>query len=135
MADTVTSVVLPGQTKKRLVVRATVVSDGTGSTDAILVDKSTLTGLNGLEPNKLVIEKLEFTCDGMIGLLEFDHTVDDPICTLAGTFGIYDFAQNSKYQGFVDPGAAGATGDIVITTTGHTAGDSINVVLYLRKKD
>jgi hypothetical protein len=137
MADTVASKTLM-ETKKRLVVRASIQSDGTGSTDAVLVDKSTFTGPNGLEPSKLVIEEIEWNGDGMQVILEFDHNTDDLICTLGGTnsnAGEYDFAEGSKYQGFVDPASTGGTGDIVATTVGHTAGDKMDMVLYLRKKD
>lgn len=137
MADTVVNRTLM-ETKRRLVVRSEIQSDGTGSTDAILVDKSTFTGPNGLEPGRLVIEEIQWTADGMQVLLEFDHTADDLICSINGNTsnsGELDFCEDGKFQGFVDPASAGTTGDIVATTVGHTAGDKVSMVLFLRKKD
>lgn len=133
MADTVANRTLLN-TKKRLVVRSEIDSDGTGSSAAVLVDKSTFTGLNDLEPTKFCIERIEYQIDGMQVVLEFDHTTNDLIGTLIGQ-GFLDFTQNSKYQGFMDPASAGDTGDIVATTVGHTAGDKATIVFFLRKKD
>lgn len=132
MADTVTLTTLQ-QTKKRLVVAVNYVSDGTGVTDTVLVDKSTLTGLNGLEPGRLVVEQIEFALDGVQLRLEFEHATDNPIANLAGQ-GFLDFTQGGVYQGFVDP-ATTTTGDIVMTSVGHSSGDQATIVLYIRKKD
>lgn len=133
MADTLTLTTLH-QTKKRLVVKAEYSSDGTGVTDSIVVDKSAITGLNGLEPGRLVVEQIEYNVDGVQLILEFDHTADDPIATLVGQ-GMFDFTQKGMYQGLIDPASAGATGDIVVTSVGHTGGDRGTFVLYMRKKD
>lgn len=133
MADTVSLTTLYNG-PLRLVVQAEIYSDGTGSTDAILVDRSTFTGPDGTEPGRLVIERIEHNVDGMQILLEFDHATDDEIIMLSG-YNRIDFTQKGKYQGFIDPNSAGGTGDIVATTVGHTAGDKASITLYLRKKD
>lgn len=133
MADTITNTVLQN-TKRRLVVQSQIVSDGTGSTDAVLVDKSAYTGPDGTEPGRLLIEKIEYMVDGMQVQVEFDHDTDDLIANLAGQ-GCFEFAQSGKFGGFVDPASAGGTGDIVATTVGHTAGDKATITFYLRKKD
>lgn len=133
MADTITRVNLEN-TSRRLVVRAQLDSDGTGSTDGILVDKSTYVGPDGTEPTKFVIEKIDYNIDGMQIVVEFEHDTDDHIITLAGQ-GVIDFCEDGKYQGYVDPASTGGTGDIVGTTVGHTAGDKGTVIFYLRKKD
>lgn len=133
MADTLTLTTLQN-TKRKLVVQVNLYSDGTGSTDAVVVDKSTFTGPNGGEPGRLVVDRIEYQVDGMQVQLEFDHATDSPIVSLVGQ-GFIDFYQNGKQQGFVDPLSADGTGDIVATTVGHTAGDKASFVLYLRKKD
>ena len=134
MADTVSRVILQDG-RKRAVVRAQLDSDGTGSTDAILVDRSALSGgPDGSEPGRLVIERIEYDCEGMTVALEFDHDTDDHIASLSSA-GVFDFSQDGKYQGYIDPNTSGGTGDIVGTTTGHTAGDKATFVFYLRKKD
>lgn len=133
MADTVSLTTLYNG-PKRLVVQAELYSDGTGSTDAVIVDRSAFTGPDGTEPGRLVIEKIDYTVDGMQVLLEFEHTTDDEICLLAGQ-GQFDWCQDGKYAGFIDPNSTGGTGDIVATTVGHTAGDKASFTLFMRKKD
>lgn len=133
MADTVTNTTIENSAR-RLVVVSQIVSDGTGSTDAVLVDKSAFTGPDGTEPGRLVVEQIEYTCDGMQVQLEFEHTADDLIASLAGQ-GVFDFTNGRTTQGFIDPASSGGTGDIVATTVGHTAGDKATIKLTLRKKD
>lgn len=137
MADTVVSRVI-FQTPKRLVVRAEIQSDGTGSTDVVLVDRSTFTGPSGSEPSKFVVEQIDYIIDGMQVILEFDHATDDLLITLGGNTdnsGTIDFTEGGRFHGFVDPNSAGGTGDIVGTTVGHSLGDKAAFVFYLRKKD
>lgn len=124
------------QTKVRLVVNSTLVVDGTPGTDVILVDKSTFTGPNGSEPGRLVVERIEWSLDGLNATLEFDHAADNQIAALGGQ-GFMDFTgeEGYAYQGFVDPKSADGTGDIVVTSLGDTAGDVGSITLYLRKKD
>lgn len=133
MADTVTKTTLM-QTKTRLVVAVNYSSDGTGVTDTVLVDRSTLTGPDGTEPRALVVEKIEYMTDGVQLVLEFDAATDDIIATLSGN-GFFDFTQGGEFQGFIDPLSATNVGDIVMTSVGHTSGDKATIVLYLRKKD
>jgi len=64
MADAVTTNTIFSGTK-RLVERYTNISDGTGEAAVIKVDKSTLIGPDGTEPAKIVIEKIEYVCDGL----------------------------------------------------------------------
>lgn len=130
MADTVDTIVVFSGTRKR-VVRLLNLSDGTGEAGVIKVDKSTLIGPNGKEPSKLVIEKIEYAVDGMSVRLYWDHTTDDEIAVLTGA-GFFDWTDSG---GLVDPGSAGDTGDILLTTLGHTLGDSYNITLWLRLKD
>lgn len=130
MTDTVDSIVVFSGTKRR-VVRLTNISDGTGESGVVKVDKSTLTGPDGTEPSKLVVEKIEFITDGMQVRLYWDHTTDDEIAVLNGV-GLLDWTEAG---GLVDPASAGGTGDILLTTSGHTSGDSYNITLWLRLKD
>jgi hypothetical protein len=130
MADAVDSLVVFSG-RRRYVARFTNLSDGTGESAVIKVDKSTLVGPDGTEPSKLVVEKIEYNCDGMSVSVAWDHTTDDEIAILAG-YGCFDWTEAG---GLVDPGSTGGVGDIVFTTNGHAAGDSYNVTLFLRLKD
>ncbi len=129
MADTVSSKTLYNGPRK-LVMNFTNLSDGTGESNVIKVDKSTFTGPNGAEPSQLVIEKIQYSCDGLRVYITSDHTTDVPLVVLSG-YGQYDFKHAGGMQSF----AAGDTGDILFTTGNHTLGDSYNITLHMRKKD
>ena len=130
MVDAVDSLVVFSGTRKR-VVRLTNISDGTGESGVVKVDKSTLIGPNGLEPTKLVVERIEYDISGMTVRLYWDHTADDEIAVISGA-GYLDWRE---VGGLVDPASAGATGDILLTTNAHTLGDTYNITLWLRLKD
>jgi len=133
MADTVANTTI-AETKTNIVVSSVFTIDGTEAADLILVDKSAITGPDGTEPGKLVIERIEYAVFGCSLLIEFEHTTDDEVCILQGN-GMIDFTGGGRYQGFVDPASAGTTGDIVATTLTTDAGDTASLVLFCRKKD
>ena len=58
--------------------------------------------------------------------LLWDHDTDDEIATLSGG-GAFDW---SSIGGLTDPRSAGGTGDVLLTTNGHTAGDSYDITIY-----
>jgi hypothetical protein len=125
MADTVTSQVLVSGPRRHVVV-LTGVSDGTGESGVVKIDKSTLKDATGAEPSTLSIQKIQWTSQGFTYLkLSFDHTTDDTALVLSGD-GCLDF---SSYGGLKDPASAGGTGDLLLTSIGATAGDSYTIVL------
>jgi len=138
MADAVTTTVLrnDGQSNK-YVVHLTSVSDGTGETAVIKVDISTLTVRGGEAGAPAVpctytsVEKIEYNVSGMTVKLAWDHTTDDTIAALGDGSGCISFKREG---GKVDPRSAGGTGDIVLTTTGHTLGDTYDIILHLKLK-
>lgn len=139
MADTVTSNVI-ANTRTRYVVHLTNVSDGTGEAAVIKVDKSTLVASDGAEPASLDIERVDYCVNGMAVTLAWDHTTDDTALVLAGNGGI-DFRGvgvvpdlDGGVGNLRDPRSAGGTGDLLLTTTGHTAGDTYDITLWLRKQ-
>ena len=133
MADAVVNTII-AQTKTYIVTSHKFTIDGTEAADLVLVDKSALTGPDGTEPGKLVLEKLEYHLSGCQVMLEFEHTTDDRIATLS-LDGCIDFTDGGRFQGFVDPASAGGTGDIVAKTLNTDAGDTIHLVSFVRKKD
>lgn len=129
MADAVSTVTLHNS-RKYLVVKLLNKSDGTGESNVVKVDKSTFTGLNGLEPTKIVIDKILYDCSGMQVTISYDHTSDVNIAHIGG-FGCLDYTDAG---GLPDSGS-GQTGDILFTTTNHSSGDTYDITLYCRKKD
>lgn len=129
MADTVTATTVFNGTTK-LVRHLTNQSDGTGETGVVKVDKSAFTGPDGTEPSKFAVDRIDYDVGGMRVLLSFDRTSDVVIAVLSG-HGTIDFTCEGGLQ---DTGT-GDTGDILLTTVGHTAGDGYDITLHLRKKD
>lgn len=112
---------------RRHVVNLLNVSDGTGESAVVKVDKSTLATVDGTEPGTLVVEMIEYQLDGMVVDLFFDRTTDVKIARLTGN-GLFDYR---RFGGIRDTGT-GDTGDIILTTTGHTSGDSYNITLHCK---
>jgi hypothetical protein len=129
MPDAVSTKVL-SNTSRKYVIQITNLSDGTGESGVTKVDKSGLTGLNGLEPSSLVVEYIKGTVTGMSVTLYCDHTTDVVIGQLQGDIDL-DYRKQGGFQTY----AAGDTGDILLTTAGHTAGDTYNLIIAFRKKD
>lgn len=133
MADAVRTLTVRNSVRLngRLVVNLTNVSDGTGESGATKVDISTFTCPNGLVATYSAIERIEYACNGMSVRVHWDHTTDDTAAELAGN-GIIDPSIDGLR---VDPRSTGGTGDVLFTTTGHAAGDSYDITLYLKLKN
>ena len=130
MADAVTTTTLHNS-PRRLIVQITNLSDGTGESAVVKVDKSTFTGLNGLEPSSLAIEYIKGLVSGMSVTLKADRTSDLTIAQIGSGEVNIDFTCAGGFQ----TNTAGDTGDIVLTTAGHTAGDTYNLIISMVKKN
>lgn len=129
MADTVSTKVIMN-TRKRLVLQFLNLSDGTGESAVVKVDKSAYTGVDGTEPHHFIVKTIQYSCTGMDVDLSFDRTTDIVIARLSGS-GFNDYMVGGA-AGFVDS-TTGDTGDIVLTTRNHTAGDSYDIIIELEK--
>lgn len=130
MADTVTlRTVLNGT--KDYIVYAHCVSDGTGNSEAVLVDKSALAAIGGAEPTAIDIVSIQYVTMGVVVKLEWKHTSNVPIAYFGhaadSTYGKLCF----EPQELRDSGS-GSTGDIVSTTVGHTSGDFYDIVIHCK---
>lgn len=127
MADAVTSqTIIDGQ--RNLVMKFTNVSDGTGESAVTKVDVSALSPA----PTEVVIDKIHFTTAGMGVRLLWDATADVTAFEIsADQTGTLDF---THFGGLTNNAGAGKTGDLQLTTLGHTNGDSYTIVLEMRKK-
>jgi hypothetical protein len=133
MADTVDVKVLEdGQ--RNYVVRLTGISDGTGESAVKKVDISTLGGPDAsnpaLAPTSFAVKEIEYNVQGFYAVqLHFDATTDDELAILGAGTGYLPFNPPSA-----DPKSSGYTGDIMLTTTGASAGATYDVTLHLIKK-
>lgn len=124
MVDTVTSQTLVDG-PRNLVVKLTNVSDGTGEAAVLKVDVSTFSGA----PSRVRLMKVHFAVVGMVATLLWDATTDVRILDLAGN----DTLDFTGFGGLWNNAGTGITGDIMLTTTGHSAGDSYSIILEMVK--
>jgi len=137
MADAVTTHVVK-DSAGNYIVHLINVSDGTGEAAVIKVDKSAIAvATDGAEAASLDIEMIRWNCVGMSARILWDHTTDDLAFVCDGV-GEVDFKRDGvgrEVGGDVlrDPRSTGGTGDILLTTVGHSSGDTYNITLWLRK--
>lgn len=141
MADAVTSNVVIN-TPTHHVVHLTNISDGSGESAVIKVDKSTLTDSSNpaVEPDSLDIEQVRWAVQGFTSVrILWDHATDDVALVLSGS-GYDDFRGRDKGAGGVtqtsglkDPRSSGGAGDILLTTNGGASGSTYDITLWLRK--
>lgn len=125
MADAVTSQTITNGAE--IVMKFTNVSDGTGEAAVTKVDVSALNGA----PAAVAIQKILFCTSGMSVDILWDATSDVLAWRLpADQNGVLDFG----LAGLTNNAGAGKTGDIQFTTTGHTAGDSYSIMLFMRRQ-
>jgi len=131
MADVVnTNVIFNGS--RRYVAQFTNVSDGTGESDVVKVDISSLVGSGGVAPASVAIDKVQYSINGFTNVqVQFDHNTDDEGVVLAPGNGELCFRAAGGLQ---DPKSAGGTGDILFTTSGAISGASYDITLFLRLK-
>lgn len=129
MADAVSSQTLVDN-NTWAVMKFTNTSDGTGESAVLKVDVSALSPA----ASRVVIERINYSVSGMVARLLWDATSDVTIVDLQGD-GEMDFDKGPcrEFRGLTNNAGAGITGDINLTTVGHTAGDSYSIILVLRK--
>lgn len=131
MADTVNTIVVQNNPERRVIL-LTNVSDGTGESGVTKIDISGLTASDGAAPKALDIEYISWVCSGMVAQLIWNHSTNDAGPILGGD-GEHDFRPWGllKDPRTDDTGDA-ANGDLLLTTTGHTSGDTYSILLSVR---
>ena len=143
MADTVASYVI-ADTQTAYAIKLVCVSDGTGETNVVKVDKSTLTMLNGsnaaVEPAALDVQCLRWNVQGFTSVrLSWDHGTDDLFATMSGS-GFDDTVSGGPVseglgtRGLRDPKTADGTGDILLTSAGAASGATYDITIWFRKR-
>jgi hypothetical protein len=123
---------MSGVRTKKFLVHLTGVSDGTGESAVVKVDRSTLL-VPGTDtaPTKLHIASVRWNVQGYgyIKLL-WDHTADDTICLLS----LNGYENYETYGCLKDPNTSGDTvtgaiGDILLTSVGAASGAIYDITL------
>jgi hypothetical protein len=133
MADAVTATTVEDGPKKAIIY-CTNTSDGTGEAAVVKVDVSALSSLqDGTACTGVRIEKITFSTVGMSVKLLWDASVDVIAVELPADYS--DTLDYLDISGLPNVAAAGGnTGDIKLTTLGHSSGDTYSVVLHCSKQ-
>lgn len=122
MADTVTTKIR--KTADRYWVHITGVSDGTGESDVVKIDKSSFTDRNDEELPLLRVLAVAWSIQGFSRItLETDHTTDDTMLVMSGN----GYRNYEHVGGLFDPNSTGGTGDLLLTSTGAASGASYDI--------
>ena len=133
MADAVTATTVEDGPKKAIIY-CTNTSDGSGEAAVVKVDVSALSALqDGTACTGVRIQKITFSNVGMSVKLLWDASVDVIAVDLPADYS--DTLDYSDISGLPNVAAAGGnTGDIKLTTLGHSSGDTYSVVLHCLKQ-
>ena len=131
MADAVTSQTIQDG-EKTAILKFTNVSEGTGESAVKKVDVSALASNSaGATCTSVSVSRIYWATVGMSVKLEFDATSNVLLIHLpADSTGdeYYDL-----FTGIPNNAGSGVTGDIDLTTVGHSNGDAYSIILVLTK--
>ena len=126
MANTITQRTLLGGGSERSIIRLIhIVSDGSEETDLVVYDNSTLVA-DVLKGNLM---KVWLSGSDSVMRLEWDQTTDSP--AFAGNPSNGSFWDFTSFGGIGNPGDTGATGDLLLTTTGLDSGDEVFIIIHI----
>jgi|TARA_A100001391_G_C5035004_1_gene269364 hypothetical protein len=133
MADAVTATTVEDGPREA-VFYLTNTSDGTGESAVTKVDVSALSSLqDGTACTGVRIKKITFTNVGMGVKLLWDASTDVIAAELPADYS--DTLDYSDMSGLPNVAASGGnTGDIQLTTVGHSSGDTYSIVLRCLKQ-
>jgi len=133
MADAVTSTTIADDDRKA-VIQLTNTSDGTGESAVTKVDVSALASRksDGAACTGCKLSKISYTTFGMSVKLLWDASTDTICLDLNSEYS--DQLDFSEFGGIQNTSGSGKTGDIKLTTTGHSGGDSYVIVLTVVKE-
>lgn len=126
MANTITQRTLLGGGSERNIYRMIhIVSDGTEETDLVVYDNSAFIA----NTSKGSLRQVWLSGDASTIRLEWDQTADATAFCGSADNGIYfDFR---GFGGIGNPGGAGATGDLLLTTSDLDAGDEVFLIIHI----
>tara|TARA_R100001224_G_C3950833_1_gene125681 strand:- start:119 stop:523 length:405 start_codon:yes stop_codon:yes gene_type:complete len=133
MADAVTATTVEDGPKEAIFY-LTNTSDGTGEAAVTKVDVSELSSLqDGTACTGVRVKRITFTNVGMGVKLLWDATTDVIAAELPADYS--DTLDYSDMSGLPNVAASGGnTGDIQLTTVGHSSGDTYSIVLHCLKQ-
>ena len=133
MADAVTATTVEDGPKEAIFY-LTNTSDGTGESAVTKVDVSALSSLqDGTACTGVRIKRITFTNVGMGAKILWNSSTNVIAAELPADYS--DTLDYSEMSGLPNVAASGGnTGDIKLTTVGHTSGDTYSIVLHCLKQ-
>lgn len=132
MADTVTNTTLK-QDDKELVLHLTCISDGTGESNVVKVDRSAFAALYK-DTKRLTIRSVRWAIQGFTYIkISWDHTADDTALVLNGN-GYDEFPEGLRDPNTSADTVSGAIGDVLLTSVGAASGASYDITISFTKE-
>jgi len=136
MADAVTSQTIEDG-GKNLIVKITNISDGTGESAVAKIDVSALNSnpTTGAACSRVSIQRIWFSNIGMGFKLFWKASSNQFIFEAPADWtDTWDFSMgNEGKSGIPNNAGSGVNGDLVLTTKGHTDGDTYSAVIWAHK--
>ena len=131
MADAVTSeTLLDGPSD--LVMRFRNVSDGSGESAVAKVDASALSAdVHGTSVTKVIIEQVWWNTVGMSAELFWNASSN--ISARKIKIDSEGYSDYKDFGGLINNAGSGVNGDVLLTTTGHSSGDTYDIILSMKK--
>ena len=129
MANTVTQRTLHGAGDSRYIIKHIYVKgDGSGEVSNVVVyDNSAFIN----DTSRGSVWRVSFAGADMVCRLDWDQTTKSPLIT-ANPVNSPKF-NFSGFGGISNPNGTGATGDIVLSTTGLASGEEVTIILMIRQ--
>jgi len=132
MADTVTNTTLK-QDDKELVLHLTCISDGTGESNVVKVDRSSFAALYK-DTKRLTIRSVRWAIQGFTYIkISWDHTADDTALVLNGN-GYDEFPEGLRDPNTSADTVTGAIGDVLLTSVGAASGATYDITIAFTKE-
>lgn len=129
MADTVTNQTAFNGTRRKTV-HITGISDGTGETGVVKVDRSAFVDSNGATPSTIAVLSLRWNIQGYTYIkLAWHHNAADVTIGLLSSNGYENYESFGGLRDTDTTNADAADGDIILTTVGHAANATYDITI------
>jgi len=109
-----------------------VISDGSGESAVTKVDASALsTDVHGNAVDSVIIEQLWWNTVGMSAELFWNASTN--VSARKIKIDSEGYSDYRDFGGLVNNAGSGVNGDVLLTTTGHSSGDTYDIIVAMKK--
>lgn len=133
MADAVT--ITTYDSSREVTVHLTNISDGTGESAVLKIDRSAL-NIGGRAVQRFVLREARWAVQGFTSVrILWDHTTDDVAMVMAGSgYETFDAFGGKKDPNTSADAVTGAIGDVLLTTAGAVSGATYDITMRFSKE-